>query len=165
MVKTNKEYKNMKNYLTPTLSLIIKMFFIGAIGTIVLASTPVTFAQCKGFVKKQIPKLAPFIHNGQINSSVLLTGDHAELTLTFYSGQTYRIMVSAQETLGDAFFLMKDANRNQIFSSKDQGKFDYWDFTVESTQQLTIEVLVPDVESPTGLVPSGCVSILVGFKQ
>lgn len=123
------------------------------------------FAQCKAFVKKQIPKLSPFIHNGQINSSVLLSGDHAELTLTFYSGQTYRIVVGAQETLGDVYFVMKDANKNQLFSSKDQGKFDYWDFTVESTQQLTIEVMVPEVDTPTGLVPSGCVSVLIGFKQ
>ncbi|HET7818709.1 MAG TPA: hypothetical protein VFL70_05335 [Bacteroidia bacterium] len=122
-------------------------------------------AQCKGFVKKQIPKLAPFIHNGQINTSVLLAGDHAELTLTFYSGQTYRIMVDSQETLGDVFFLLKDANKNQVFSSKDQGKSDYWDFTVESTQQLTVEVEVPDTEAPNGIVPSGCVSILVGFRQ
>ena len=123
------------------------------------------FAQCKGFVKKQIPKLAPFIHNGQVNSSVLLSGDQAELTLTFYSGQTYRILVSSQEVLGDVYFVMKDAEKKQLFSSKDQGKFDYWDFTVESTQQMSIEVIVPNVDTPSGLVPSGCVSILVGFKQ
>ena len=136
------------------------------IGALALLTSAATFGQCKSFVKKQIPKLSPFIHNGQINSSVLLSGDHAELTLTFYSGQTYRIMVGAQETLGDVWFVMKDANKGQLFSSKDQGKkLDYWDFTVESTQQLTIEVMVPDSDAPSGLVPSGCVSILVGFKQ
>jgi len=152
----------MKNFLNPVYSFGARIILIGAIA---LISTVGTFAQCKGFVKKQIPKLSPFIHNGQINSSVLLSGDHAELTLTFYSGQTYRIMVTGQETLGDVFFLMKDASKSQLFSSKDQRKTDYWDFTVESTQQLTIEVMVPDVDAPSGLVPSGCVSILVGFKQ
>ena len=50
-------------------------------------------AQCKGFVKKQIPKLAPFIHNGQINTYVLLAGDNDELTIKLYSGKTYSIMV------------------------------------------------------------------------
>ncbi len=123
------------------------------------------FSQCKGFVKKELPKLAPFIHNGQVNSSVLLSGDHAELTLTFYSGQKYRVMVSAQETLGDVYFVLKDAAKTQLFSSKDQGKFDFYDFNVESTQQLTVELIVPDVDAPSGLVPSGCISILVGFKQ
>jgi len=147
----------MKKFLTP-----VKFIVVGAIAFLSFIDAS---AQCKGFVKKQIPKLSPFIHNGQINSSVLLSGDHAELTLTFYSGQTYRIMVTAQETLGDVSFTMKDGSKNQLFSSKDQGKTDYWDFTVESTQQLTIEVMVPDVDVPSGLVPSGCVSILVGFKQ
>ena len=147
----------MKNLSNP-----LRTILIGAIALLPFMDAS---AQCKGFVKKQIPKLAPFIHNGQINSSVLLSGDHAELTLTFYSGQTYRIMVASQEVLGDTYFVMKDASKGQLFSSKEQGKFDYWDFTVESTQQLTIEVIVPDSDSPTGLVPSGCVSILVGFKQ
>lgn len=139
-----------------------KLFFIFAF-TLCLAVS--VNAQCRGFVKKQIPKLAPFIHNGQINSSVLLSGDHAELTLTFYSGQTYRLMVTAQEILGDVHFVIKDAEQKTLFNSKEQGKFDYWDFTVESTQQLTVEVMVPDLDVPSGLVPSGCVSILVGFKQ
>jgi hypothetical protein len=141
----------------------VKIILMGAI---VLLSFTVTYSQCKGFAKKQIPKLAPFIHNGQINSSILLSGDNAELTLTFYAGQTYRILVSAQETLGKVYFIMRDARKKQLFNSKEQGgDVDYWDFTVESTQQLTIEVVVPESESPTGIVPSGCVSILVGFKQ
>ena len=146
----------MKNFLSPAKTILI--------GALALLTSVNSFSQCKGFVKKQIPKLSPFIHNGQINSSVLLSGDHAELTLTFYSGQNYRILVTGQETLGNVFFVVRDAGKNQIFSSKDQ-KSDYWDFTVESTQQLTIEVMVPDVDAPSGLVPSGCVSILVGFKQ
>ncbi len=144
---------------------ILKPGRIFLIGALALLPTVGIFAQCKGFVKKQIPKLSPFIHNGQVNSSVLLSGDQAELTLTFYSGQTYRILVSNQEVLGDVYFVMKDAAKTQLFSSKDQGKLDYWDFTVESTQQMSIEVVVPNVDTPSGLVPSGCVSILVGFKQ
>ena len=148
----------MKNIFNPSRIIVI--------GAVALLTSGVASAQCKSFVKKQVPKLSPFIHNGQINSSVLLSGDHAELTLTFYSGQTYRIMVGAQEILGDVYFVMKDASKGQLFSSKEQGKkADYWDFTVESTQQLTIEVMVPDNDAPSGLVPSGCVSILVGFKQ
>src|SRR5438067_1059251 len=108
----------MKNFLNPG-----RIVLIGALA---LLPTIGTFAQCKGFVKKQIPKLAPFIHNGQVNSSVLLSGDQAELTLTFYSGQTYRILVSNQEVLGDVYFVMKDAEKKQLFTSKDLGKSDFW---------------------------------------
>ncbi|MBI4947061.1 MAG: hypothetical protein HY840_11750 [Bacteroidetes bacterium] len=158
----------MKNFSSSAAirSLGAKTILIGTLALFfVILSEVEGFSQCKGFVKKQMPRLSPFIHNGQINSSVLLSGDHAELTLTFYSGQNYRILVSAQENLGDISFVMKDAAKKQLFSSKDQGKTDYWDFTVESTQQLTIEVMVPDASAPSGLVPSGCVSILIGFKQ
>ena len=147
----------MKNILNPG-----RIILIGALA---LLPTVGTFAQCKGFVKKQIPKLAPFIHNGQVNSSVLLSGDQAELTLTFYSGQTYRILVSNQEVLGDVYFIMKDADKKELFNSKTAGKSDFWDFSVESTQQMTVQVVVPNTDTPSGLVPSGCVSILVGFKQ
>ena len=154
----------MKNIFNPTA---IRSFTgrIILISSLALLPTIGVFAQCKGFVKRQIPKLSPFIHNGQVNSSVLLSGDHAELTLTFYSGQTYRILTSAQEALGDVYFIMRDANKTVLFSSKEQGKFDFWDFNVESTQQMTIEIVVPNADTPSGLVPSGCVSILVGFKQ
>lgn len=154
----------MKNIFNPTAT----RSFTGRIiliGSLALLPTIGVFAQCKGFVKRQIPKLAPFIHNGQVNSSVLLSGDHAELTLTFYSGQTYRLLASSQEALGDVYFIMRDANKTVLFSSKEQGKFDFWDFTVESTQQMTIEIIVPNSDTPSGLVPSGCVAILVGFKQ
>ena len=147
----------MKNIFNPG-----RLFLICAVA---ILPTVGAYAQCKGFVKKQITKLSPFIHNGQVNSSVLLSGDQAELTLTFYSGQTYRILVSNQESLGDVYFVMKDASKAQLFSSKEMGKMDYWDFSVESTQQMTLEVIVPNVDTPSGLVPSGCVSILVGFKQ
>lgn len=149
----------MKKYFNSTPKLFIAVAFA-------LLAANISFAQCKGFVKKQITKLTPFIHNGQMNNAVMLSGDHAELTLTFYSGQTYRLLVAGQEVLGDVYFTVKDAAKNTtLFSSKEQGKFDYWDFTVESTQQLTVEVVVPDVDAPNGIVPSGCVSILVGFKQ
>ena len=147
----------MKNILTPG-----KIVLVGALA---LLPSIGTFAQCKGFVKKQLPKLSPFIHNGQVNSSVMLSGDQAELTLTFYSGQTYRVLVSAQEVLGGVYFVMKDAGKKELFTSKGQEKLGYWDFSVESTQQISVEVVVPNVDTPSGLVPSGCVSILVGFKQ
>ena len=147
----------MKKFITPAKIIAVLLFALSVSNS--------SYAQCKGFVKKQIPRLTPFIHNGQINSSVLLAGDHAELTLTFYSGQNYRLLVSNQETLGDVYFVLRDVSKKEIFNSKNQGKDDYWDFSVESTQQLTVEVIAPDADAPSGLVPSGCVSILVGFKH
>lgn len=139
-----------------------KFLLIGAIAFFLANDAA---AQCKGFVKKEISKLSPYIHNGQVNSSVLLSGDKAELTLTFYAGQSYRLLVSTHEALGKTYFIMKDATGKQLFTNKDKEGVGYWDFNVESTQQLVVQLVCPDQETASGVIPSGCVSILVGFKQ
>ena len=124
------------------------------------------FAQCKGFTKKAcIPGLAPFIHNGQMNSTILLAGEKAELQMIFYSGQDYRLMVCAQAILGDVSFRLLDKNKKVVFNSKEEDYVQFWDFNVVSTQQFSIEVDVPQSSSSTQLVENGCVSVLVGFKQ
>lgn len=124
------------------------------------------FGQCKSFTKKNcIPALAPFIHNGQMNSTLLLAGEKAELQMIFYSGQDYRLMVCAQPILGDVSFRMLDKNKREVFNSREQDFAQYWDFKVVSTQQFFIEVDVPSSSAKTQLIENGCVSVLVGFKQ
>lgn len=123
-------------------------------------------AQCKGFTKKEcIPDLKPYIYNGQLNSAVLNEGDVAELLLTFYSGQDYRVFLCGQPILGDLEFRLLDTDRNVIFYNKDHDFVKFWDFKSNSTQQLIVQVRVPVGESRSEIVQSGCVSILVGFKE
>ena len=143
-------------------SVLLKLFAL-----IILVSIHFSgYGQCKGFTKnKCIPVLAPFIHNGQMNSTTLLAGEKAELQMIFYSGQDYRLMVCAQPILGDVSFRLMDKNKKEVFNSKDQDYVQFWDFNVVSTQQFFIEVDVPASTSKTQLVENGCVSILVGFKQ
>jgi hypothetical protein len=124
------------------------------------------YGQCKGFVKKScIPKLSPFLFNGQLNATQLAAGASAETQMTFYSGQTYRVLVCGQSVLGTLRFKVKDASGNLIFDSEAHNQTDVWDFKSESTQQVTIEVIVPPNTSDNKIVPTGCVGILVGFKQ
>ena len=109
------------------------------------------FGQCKSFTKQVCkPKLSPYIYNGQVNSAVLSGGDIAELMMTFYSGQDYRIVVCGEETLKNITFTLKDMT-------------DHWDFHAKVTQQLTVEVKIPVSDNNSD--SSGCVSILVGFKD
>lgn len=121
-------------------------------------------AQCKTFIKNECkPKLAPYIYNGQMNSAVLNQGDMAELMLTFYSNQDYRIVV-CNDGLGDVTFRLLDLQGKELFTNADHNYTDTWDFSTNSTQLLTVEVSVP--ENTTDEEPkSGCVSILVGFKE
>lgn len=123
-------------------------------------------AQCKSFItKKCMPKMAPYTHNGQLNSTSLMEGETAELLMTFYSGQNYRILVCAQQVLGQARFKLLDSQRNVVFDSKENAYSESWDFSVKSTQQFVIQVSIPKPDdAPGAFVQSGCVAVLVGFK-
>ncbi len=119
----------------------------------------------KRFVRnKCLPVLKPYVYNGQLNSANLAEGDIAELLLTFYAGQDYRILVCSQEVLGNVEFKLFDTNKNLIFSNKDHDYINYWDFTSNTTQQLIVRVKVPKQED-SEIKQSGYVSILVGFKE
>ena len=122
------------------------------------------YSQCKGFTKKDcMPILEPYIYNGQLNSALLNEGDVAELLLTFYGNQEYRLVICSQELLGNVEFNLLDKDRNLVFSNKDHDYTNKWDFTSTSTQQLIIEVIIPSDQGDGDSVISGCVSILVGF--
>lgn len=122
-------------------------------------------AQCRSYTKKKCrPLLTPYIHNGQMNSAVLFPGDKADIMLTFYSGQKYRLLVCAEEQLGEVTYRVMDIDRNEIYNSKDKGKEEF-DFKVASTQQLIVEVNVPESTTTHDMDYQGCVSILVGFSE
>lgn len=125
-----------------------------------------TSAQCKKFTKSECkPLLKPYIYNGQLNSAVLSEGDFAELILTFYSNQEYRIVVCAEKELNNIVFKLSDLNGNEIFSNEDHNFVNHWDFSTNTTQQLRVEVSVPETSKEKEKIRAGCVSILVGFMD
>ena len=140
---------------------LIKIFLI----LFILVSIPtISMSQCKGFTKKTcVPKIKPYIYNGQLNSALLNEGDVAELLLTFYGNQEYRLVICSQDILGQVEFKLLDTERNVIFNNVDHNYIDNWDFISSSTQQLIVEVTIPESNSGSSTIVSGCVSILVGF--
>lgn len=100
-----------------------------------------------------------------MNSTTLSAGQSTELSMTFSSGQAYRILVCSQEILGDVTFKVMDLSHKVVFDSKDNNYPDFWDFKVKNTQQFIVHVDTPKSNSPSSILPSGCVSILVGFKK
>ena len=138
---------------------------IAAMCLVVLFSTT-GFSQCNNFVKKKcMPNILPFMHNGQTNTATLAAGQSSEMKLTFYSGQGYRILVCAQSVLGTVAFKIMDLSHKVVFDSKENDNPDFWDFKVKSTQQFIVQVAVPPSDSYGSVPPSGCVSVLVGFKK
>ena len=136
---------------------------------VVLFLTGIAFSassQCKSFVKKNcLLEIEPYVYDGQLNSAILTEGDVAELLLTLYAGQDYRILVCAQEILGNVEFNMYDTNRNLIFANKDHDYITHWDLSSNTTQQLIVQVIVPKQETNAEMLHNGCVAILKGFKE
>ncbi|MFH1319068.1 MAG: hypothetical protein ABII90_00230 [Bacteroidota bacterium] len=118
-----------------------------------------------------MPDLKPFIHNGQLNSTTLMEGESAELIMTFHAGQEYRVLICSQETLGKVEFQLMDTDRNVVFDSKKQKTTNYWDFDINATQRFIILVSASKSSEHSNakltgtLVQSGCVALLVGFKD
>ena len=125
-----------------------------------------TDAQCRHFTKKHcLDELSDYTGNGQYNGAVMFEGEEATMVQTFYSGQEYRIHVCSHASISDSiFFEVLDYRKKLMYSSKESGS-DNFDFSVESTQQLRIRVVVPELGTANTLKKNGCVSILVGFKK
>jgi len=148
----------MKNYLVTAIITISSMAFFST----------AAIAQCNSstFIKKKcIPKIQPFTQSGQIITNKLSSEQKTELKLTFSSGQDYRILICSEELLGDVSFRVRDVMGKIIFDSKDHDYPDFWDFKVISTQQFIVDVSVPPSDSPSSIPPTGCVSIIIGFKK
>ena len=123
-------------------------------------------AQCRKYTKNTcVPKLEPYIFNGQMNSALLNEGDIAELMLTFYADQEYRVLVCAENQLGKIGFKLKDTKDQILFDNRNQNMAEHWDFTSNTTQQIIVEMEVPESDSDSDKLKNGCVSILVGFKE
>ncbi len=124
-----------------------------------------THSQCPAFVKKKcLNKISPFTTNGQVNTSTVSAGQKISMKLTFSAGQDYRIVVCSEELLGDVTFMILDKSKRVLFDSAQNDFPDFWDFKAISTQPLTVEVTVPPSQSTSSVLPSGCLSVLVGFK-
>ncbi len=125
-------------------------------------------AQCNAFTKKKcLPILKPFIHNGQLNSVTLSPGESASLMLTFYIDTDYRLAVCGQEVLGEMSYKVMKKDSTLVFDSKQHKNPQFWDFKVNSTQQMIVEVSAPDRNMKGGeaFEDMGCASVLVGFKK
>ncbi len=123
-------------------------------------------AQCKSFAKKVCKlELIPFVHDGIYNATILSEGETAELFKTFYSGQDYRIAICGGDDIPAVEFEVLDANREVLFSNKNENYTRVWDFKLESSQQLIISIQVQTSDDLSDEIASGCVAVLVGFMN
>jgi ABC-type uncharacterized transport system ATPase subunit len=122
-------------------------------------------AQCRSFTKKNcLTELEGYIQNDNYNSAILIPGDEAQLMLTFLAGQDYRLLVCSHPVLGEVTYEIFDAGGKRLFDSrKNDPDVSYVDFNMETTQQLQVQVNVPETRS--AIMHEGCVTVLVGSKS
>ena len=139
----------------------IQHITLAALATILaVGASSEASAQCRSFTKKRcLPKLEEYVQNDNYNTAVLIPGDEAELSLTFFGGRAYRLLVCGHPVLGDLAFQVLDARGNGIYDSTDKDA-NHFDFRVANTQQMIVRVQVP--QSSAALQHEGCVSIMIG---
>lgn len=124
-------------------------------------------AQCRAFVKnKCAASMLPYKFNETFNAAQLAPGEEAEVDLTFFSGQEYRLMICAHPILGEVNWKLMDGTGQTLFESMANDPKPNFDFKVATTQQLKVHIDVPE-KSKGGneMLNVGCVGILVGFME
>jgi hypothetical protein len=123
-------------------------------------------AQCRSFAKnKCVPELAPYKFNETFNAAQLAPGEEAEVNLTFFSGQEYRVMVCTHPILGEVNWKLVDANNQMVFESLADEPKHHFDLKAASTTQMKVVVWVPSKSGGSDMVHVGCVAIMMGFKE
>ena len=147
----------------------MKLFNKLFIVTFLLLNAFNSSAQCKRYTKKYcLPSLSPYIHNGQLTSTYMIPGDSADVLMTFNAGKEYRILICSQEMIGNVQFKIFDKKKKVLYTSNEEDVNPFWDFKVANTQQLFIQISIPQKEKTTKMtemVAQGCVALLVGFKE
>ena len=105
--------------------------------------------------------MGDYIPSENFNGAKLSPGDMAELKITFYAGEKYRLLICSHPMIGNVDFHVLDKDGVTLYNNTEDNQSDHFDFTLLGTQELTI-ILKVSPESKSALNPQGCVAIMVG---
>lgn len=110
-----------------------------------------SYSYCTGFHQEFCPPSENefFTYNGQSRSALFYKGQTSSLNIIVYKGQDYRISFCFDEILGDKInFKLKNARTKKVLYDNAWDDYPYeFEFSVNLTQHLLIEVTVPEDES------------------
>ncbi|HEU4719027.1 MAG TPA: hypothetical protein VFU15_14385 [Bacteroidia bacterium] len=124
-------------------------------------------AQCDSTVKIcNSHIIPPFVSDGQTYRALILSGQDAEFSTTFFAGTTYRIAAASGMSEGNIIFSIYSSDPNTgerklLFTNSQHNNAAYWDFKVNTT----VEVVIDAGLNPASGKASGCAVMLIGFKQ
>ena len=134
----------------------------------VLASwawVPSASAQCN--VNKKECQLGSdgYKSNGQFSFVSLSPGEIAELSLVFYRGLDYNVVLCKERKLVDLEFKIISQNEEVLFDNREHDLIQDWTFTMTGTQRLRLEVKVPGYAFDGDKTKKGCVNVLIGHRK
>ena len=103
--------------------------------------------------------------NGQFSFVSLSAGEIAELSLVFYRGLDYNIVLCRERKLVDLEFKIVSSNEEVLFDNRDHDLIQNWTFTMSGTQRLRLEVKVPGYAFEGDKTKKGCVNVLIGHRK
>ncbi len=137
----------------------IIIFLVGA-----LSFNTAFSQQCKSFVKNNCREaMGEYIPGESFNAAKLKAGDEAEVEMTFYSGEDYRLLVCNHPVLGQVEFQVLDANGTVLFDNTAKENTDHFDFRVAGTKTFLVKLKAAD-QPDNSVNPQGCVAIMIGRK-
>ncbi|MCA1762205.1 MAG: hypothetical protein ABR574_02510 [Cryomorphaceae bacterium] len=123
------------------------------------------FGQCRSFVKKNCgDAMAEYVPAENFSAAKLFPGDVAEVKMTFYGGEDYRLLICSPPILGELVFQISDTEGNLLFDNAEHEMANHFDFQPAGTQDFIVKVVVPS-ENSSAIDPQGCVAIISGKKM
>ncbi|MFQ5335012.1 MAG: hypothetical protein ACE5DN_02950 [Flavobacteriales bacterium] len=146
---------------------IITIALCFSIGGFEIISAQTFTLPCKSFGKKACKSvnLEDYSSNGQLTVAPLVPGEEAELSMIFYRGNDYRIVLCGDEELGQLKFWIKNSRGEELFNNKNYENTQQWDFSMSSTQRLIIVVGAEGKTQMGEAVEEGCVKLIIGHRK
>jgi len=135
---------------------------------VMFISSQDALAQCKTFVKSScLPKITPYIHDGNYQAVIMSEGEEAEVYKTIFAGQSYRLIVCVDDLLPNVEFVVSDIRRNILFDNRKNGNVKVWDFKLDGSQQIKITIRIPKSQKQGAdkELIYGCVGVLFSMLE
>jgi hypothetical protein len=122
------------------------------------------WAQCKGFAKQvDLSLLDEYNYCGNVMTAEMYSEDSAEVDIKLEPRRKYRILIEAQEYLGQARLEVLDKSEEVISLKLETEGNSYWEIFSESRQKVLLKIdFVARLQSNHGINAVGCVLLAVG---
>jgi hypothetical protein len=152
--------KAWKKYPDKLCRRLVAGFALLVIGFFLAANTS---AQCVSFARAIAkPELAPFLHDGNFNATILGEGETIVLKKTVFQGQKYRLVIKGVPELPGLHYRILDTDSKVLFDNASHGYISKWDFDIQTTRTLQVEITVLEDDKPETSI-GGCVAVLFGL--